>query len=71
MKIPFHTLSNFPRLERELRPLVYNLMKLPIEHRKAESKKILDRFNILVDDKFEWCIWPSDKDYTMFVLRWC
>ena len=70
MKTPFHKLNNFPRLERELRPLVTDLMKLPIEYRKTESKKILDKFNILVDDEFEWCIWSSDKDYTMFILRW-
>jgi hypothetical protein len=70
MKTPFHKLNNFPRLERQLAPLVADMMELPVEDRRTESKKILDKFNILVDDKFEWCIWHNDKDYTMFILRW-
>jgi len=70
MKTPFYKLNNLPRLERQLAPFVYKMMELPAEDRKAESRKILDKFNISVDNNMEWCIWKTDKDYTMFVLKW-
>ena len=53
-----------------MRPFVDDLMNLPLNQREAETKKILKKFNIPVDDKKEWCIWENDRDYTIFILRW-
>ncbi|NDB84093.1 MAG: hypothetical protein EB127_15455 [Alphaproteobacteria bacterium] len=70
IKIPFYTLNKFPKLINTMRPFVDDLMNLPLYQREAETKKILKKFNIPVDDKKEWCIWENDRDYTMFILRW-
>lgn len=71
IKTPFYELSNFSRLVRQLDPLVADMMELPREKRtRTVSRELLGKFNILVDDDFEWCIWKEDKDYTMFILRW-
>jgi hypothetical protein len=70
IKVPFYTLVEFPRLQSALAPCVVDLMKLHPRDRLAESKKILGKFDISVDDNIEWCFWEKDKDYTMFILRW-
>ena len=71
IKTPYHELNNFSRLLRQLDPLIADMMDLPQEKRtRAVSRELLGKFNILVDDDFEWCIWNEDKDYTMFILRW-
>lgn len=71
IKTPFHELNNFPRLTKQLDPLVADIMELPQEKRtRSVSRELLGKFNILVDDDFECCIWNQDKDYTMFILKW-
>jgi hypothetical protein len=70
IKIPFYTLNKFPKLEKCLSPFVHQLMNLPLDQRNAETKRILNKFNIPADAKKEWCIWENDRDYIMFCLRW-
>ena len=70
IKIPFYTLNKFPKLVEHLSPLVHNLMDLPMNCRETETKRILDKFSIPVDNKKEWYIWEDDREYTMFILRW-
>jgi len=70
IKVPFYTLTKFPKLEKCLSPFMQDLMNMPIDCREAEAKRILDKFSIPVDDKKEWCIWEDEREYTMFILRW-
>jgi hypothetical protein len=70
IKVPFYTLTKFPKLEKCLSPFVHTMMNMPMNHREAEAKRILDKFKIPADNKKEWCIWEDDREYVMFILRW-
>ena len=70
IRIPFHNLNNFTRLIEKMSPQVDSMMQLHPDQREAEIQQILAEFNVLVDDKKEWCTWENDQDYTVFALRW-